>query len=237
MEVTTREAAERLRVNQSRVRALVAAGTLEARRVGSQWLIDADSVDRQAALTTAKATGRAMAKRVAWATGDLADGGEAAWLTAAERSRLRKRLREAASTEVLQKWLRSRSSQVTRYRVGEADLDELLRTDGVVATGVSAATDHGLGLGTGGDGDAYVDGDVLDRLVRDYFLIESRSGNLTLRLVEHNLHLLTARETDGLRVTTRLIVGVDLADDRDTRTRSAGRTLLDAVLNEQKRGR
>src|SRR3954451_24557382 len=65
MELTTREAAERLNVNQSRVRALVASGVLEARRIGSQWVIDDESVDRQAALTSARASGRSMSRRIA----------------------------------------------------------------------------------------------------------------------------------------------------------------------------
>lgn len=237
MELTTREAAQRLGVNQSRVRALVAAGTLDARRVGPQWLIDADSVDRQATFTAAKATGRAMAPRVAWAAADLADGGDAPWLSAAERSRLRKRLRSASSIDVLRRWLSSRSATVTRYRVGDRDLDALLDSDDVVRTGVSAAAAYRLGLGTGGAADAYVTTDVAARLIRDFFLIESRTGNLTLRVVEHNLHLLTARAVDDQRVSTRLIVAADLADDRDTRTKSAGRDRLAVVLDEQKQGR
>lgn len=236
MELTTREAAERLNVNQSRVRALVSSGTLDARRMGAQWLVDADSVDRQAALTTAKATSRAMAHRVAWACGDLADGGGAGWLSAGERSRLRKRLRGTASVEVVQKWLSSRSTGTLRFRVGEADLAELVGEEGVVGTGVSSAAAYGLGIGTGGGGDAYVTREVADRLRRDYFLIESASGNLVLRITDGDLHLATARTVDGRRTAPRLIVGVDLADDRDPRTRAAGRALVATVLAEQKAG-
>lgn len=232
-EMTTGEAAARLGVNQSRVRALVGSGVLAARRVGSQWLVDADSVDRQREMKQAHATGRAMAQRVAWAAGDLTDGGSAAWLSASDRSRLRRRLRDAASVDVLRRWLSSRASTVERYRVGERDLDAVLARSSVVSTGVSAATAYGLGLGTGSSGDAYVTADVAASLVRDVFLIESHTGNLKLRIVDHDLHLATARSINGRQVATRLFVGVDLADDKDTRTRRAGRALLRAVLAEQ----
>jgi len=234
MELTTRETAERLGVNQSRARALVAAGTLRSRRVGSQWLIDADSVARQALFSEAAATSRAMSTRIAWGAGALADGEDAAWLAASERTRLRKRLRGADNAETLQRWLTARSTRTIRYMVGGGDLEALLNSDGVIRTGVSAADAYALGLGTGGAGDAYVSQNVADRLVRDFYLIEGGSGNLTLRIVDHDFHTTTARRLDGQTVTTRLMVGVDLADDTDTRTRSTGRTLLTRVLDDQK---
>lgn len=236
MELTTRAAAEQLGVNQSRVRALVASGSLIGRQVGGLWLVDADSLDRHASLTAAKANGRSMAPRIAWAAGDLADGGDAVWLTASERSRLRKRFAAAASIDTLRRWLSARAWGVNRYRVGERDLDEVLATAGVVRTGVSATTAYGIGLGVGGTGDAYVDSRVAQQLVQEFFLIESAAGNLTLRMVEQDLHLKAAREIEGQLVSTRLIVGVDLADDRDTRTKSAGRELLGSVLFERNTG-
>lgn len=234
-ELTSREAAERLDVNQSRVRALIAAGTLIARRVGTQWLIDADSVDRQAELTGALATGRAMAQRVAWAAGDIADGGPAYWLTAAERYRLRRRLKEAGRPEVVRKWLASRTDRIAHYRIGERAVDELLHTARVAATGVSAAIAYGLGLGAGGDADAYVTSDTADQLVNDFFLIRSAAGNLTLRIVDDAWHLRCSRLVAGQQVTPRLVTGVDLADDRDPRTKQTGHALIDAVLSDQRR--
>lgn len=234
MELTTRQAAARLSVNQSRVRALVASGGLRARRVGDRWLVDAESVDQQAALTAARATGRSMSQRVAWAAADLADRGGASWLVANERSRLRHRLSTAAtSSEVMQRWLRTRADHVSRYRVGERDLDGLLATEGVVRTGVSAAAAYRLGLGTAGSGDAYVTADVEQRLVDEFFLISSQTGNLTLRLVADGWHETTARHVGEHSVAARLVVGVDLADDSDVRTQSAGHALINTVLNEK----
>lgn len=237
MDLTTREAASRLGVNQARVRALAAAGTLAARRVGSQWLIDADSVDQQAALIGAGATSRAMASRIAWAASDLADGGRAGWLNAVERHRVRNRVAGAASALIVQRWFSARAVSTRRYAVGTDDLEGILGDSDVVATGISAAAAYRLGLTNVGAGDAYVTATAVDRLVRDHFLIQSTSGNLTLRLVDNDLHLATARTIDGLRVATRLIVGVDLAEDADARTRAAGLSLIDRVLDEQRRAR
>lgn len=234
VELTTREAAERLGVDQSRVRALVVSGALRGRRVGPVWLIDEDSVDRQQGFVAAGATGRSMAARIAWAAGDLVDDGDAAWLRISERSRLRRRLREATSVDVVRRWLSSRSARSVRYRVGERDLDEVLGAEGVVRTGVSAAAVYGLGLGAGGSADAYVSADVAKRLGQDFYLIESQTGNLALRVVGDDLHVAASRVIGGRRVAPRLVVGVDLADDLDARTRAAGCELLRALLNEQK---
>jgi len=237
MELTTREAAARLGVTQTRARALAAAGTLTARRIGSQWLIDADSVDQQVALIGAGATSRAMASRIAWAASDLADGGRAAWLNAVERHRVRNRVAGAASAPIVQRWFSARAGSTRSYAAGADDLEGILGDSDVVATGISAAAAYRLGLTNVGAGSAYVSATAVDRLVRDHYLVESGSGNLTLRLVDHELHLATARTIDGRRVATRLIVGVDLAEDADARTRAAGVDLIDRVLTEQRTAR
>jgi excisionase family DNA binding protein len=233
MEMTTRESAQRLNVNQSRVRALIGAGSLSARRVGIQWLIDADSLDRHAALISGHATGRSMSPRIAWAAAalvdDVADG-----LAASERYRLKRRITESSlSIQTVQRWLSRRADGITRYRVGERDIAALLARDDVVATGVSAASHYGLGLSTGGSGDAYVTSQVRDQLVRDYFLIPSSQGNLALRAVDRGWHLATAIADDHHLFVPRLIAGVDLAEDTDARTSRAGRELITAALNSR----
>lgn len=231
MELTTHEAAGRLNVHPSRVRALIQAGALRARRVGSQWLIDAESLDRQASLIAGRATGRSMSQRIAWATAAVVDG-MADGLVASERYRLRRRLADTdLSVETAQRWLSRRADVIARYRVGERDIADVVGHDDVVATGVSAAADYGLGLGTGGSGDAYVISRVRDRLVRDYSLIPSAKGNFTLRVVDQGWHLLTAAARESRLVAPRLIVGVDLVEDADERTRSAGRRLISAALD------
>lgn len=94
-ELTVVEAAHRLALDPSRVRALVAGGFLAGRRVGDRWLVDTATVERWADVVGPGARSRPMSPRVAWAAADLLDGGRADWLTAGERSRLRRRRRLA----------------------------------------------------------------------------------------------------------------------------------------------
>ncbi len=224
-------------MHPSRVRALIHAGALRARRVGSQWLIDADSLDRHASLIAGHATGRSMSPRIAWATAALIDG-RTDGLIASERYRLRRRLADTdISVETVQRWLSRRADDVARYRVGERDIPAVVGRDGVVATGVSAASDYRLGLGAGGSGDAYVTSQARYRLVRDYALIPSTRGNLTLRVVDQGWHLATATAGEHHLVAPRLIAGVDLVEDNDARTRSAGRKLISAALDGWGRSR
>lgn len=230
MELTTREAAARLGVNTSRVRALIATGRLTARRVGQQWLVDTDSVVAQHSLIAGDARGRSMSQRIGWATAALVDGHYVDWISASERSRIRRRLRTIAGPEVLRRWLSTRADDKRTYRVGAEDLADVLATVDVVATGVSAVTAYGLGLSVTGQGDAYVGRALHDRLLQDQVLIETRQGNLTLRIADQDWHLRTARGEAEATVAPRLIVGADLADDTDARTRQLGFDLLDATL-------
>lgn len=228
--VTAAQAAERLGVNPSRVRALIAAGTLTATRAGSQWLVDVDSLDRQCELTVAGATGRPFAPRIAWAAAALCDSRRDG-LGPNERTRLRHRLAgvdvEGSNTcAQVQRWLARRALSVCRYRIGERDVTELLGADGVLATGISTVQAYDLGLGSGGFADAYVDERVHRKLVKDFVLIESVRGNLTLRTTDSRLFAAVFES----KVAPRLIAGVDLVEDTDTRTRAAGCALVSHAL-------
>lgn len=62
--VTTKEAASRLGCSAAKVRAHVRSGHLEARRIGSQWVIDADALEEfQIAHVP---VGRTFSSRIAW---------------------------------------------------------------------------------------------------------------------------------------------------------------------------
>ncbi len=243
---TTGQVARRLGVHPSRVRALITAGRLTATRAGNQWLVDADSVDRHADLISVGATGRPFAVRTAWAAAAMCDGlGDG--LAASERYRLRNRLAHAcdasAACEKVQRWMSLRARAVRRYRVGARDVPDLLTAGGVLPTGISAAESYSLGLAASGAADAYVSADTAQRLVADFYLIDSPQGNLTLRILD--ISALTAtqiaeRGTGSLTFTIhtapRLIAGADLADDSDARTRAAGCALINDALRATKRG-
>src|SRR3954452_5374425 len=63
--VSVREAASRLGVRRSWIHELIRAGALEADRVGSQLLVDPDSLRRR--LAARPPSGRPLAPRQAWA--------------------------------------------------------------------------------------------------------------------------------------------------------------------------
>ncbi len=237
--MTVTEAAARLAVRPSRVRALIGSGALEGRRVGSQWVVSAQDLERREELVGAGARSRAMSARTAWAAADLLDGGKASWLTTSERSRLRSRLthRAGAGWQTYSRWLRSRHTAATRYRIADRDIAELLSADGVVAAGASAASAHGLGLSAAGRADVYADATACARLVDEFFLIRSATGNLVVRTVDGDWHRRTSRDREGRAVAPRLMVAADLLDTDDARSRTAGRDLLDRILAEHAAGR
>ncbi len=228
--VTTGQAAQRLGVHPSRVRALVSSGVLAATRSGTRWLIDTDSLERQADLVAAGATGRPFAPRTAWAAAALCDG-LADRLTADDRYRLRNRLIHAgdgtSTCAQMQRWLSRRASSVHRYRIGERDIAALLGADGVMATGISTVESYRLGLAIGAVADAYVSEETRRALVDDFVLIDTERGNLTLRVTDADI--------GHTAVAPRLIAGVDLADDTDARTHAAGCALIDQALGGLRR--
>jgi excisionase family DNA binding protein len=45
MEITVKEASERLRITESQICRIIRQGKIKARRLGYMWLIEADSLD------------------------------------------------------------------------------------------------------------------------------------------------------------------------------------------------
>ncbi len=226
-------AAERLGVNVSRVRSLLSSGRLAGRRVGSVWLVDGSDVERRRAATKG-VKGRPLSARVTWASAALFDGQDtAAWLTSAERSRLNARWHASGgAAQVCRWWMQSRAT-VTRYRIAPGDIAELLKFEGVVAGGISAASNYGTGLGHGAEAEIYASTATVTRLVDDFFLLADPQGNLTVHEVtaDTHWHCRTARIVEGVQVAPRLVVAADLLDSDDTRSRSAGAALLTDVLS------
>ncbi|MFS8102232.1 helix-turn-helix domain-containing protein [Lentzea alba] len=231
-DLSVREAAERLGVNQARVRALLSAGQLAGRRIGSRWVVDGDAVSARLEIA-ATDRGRPLSTKSAWCTAALLDGQETSWLTTSERSRLRARLNRHPASEVhtYRWWMQSRARSI-RYRIAAGDIPELLKDHRVVAGGISAAGHYALGLAFGDEAEIYVSSSDASRLVDEFFLIESYQGNLLIHVEDSDAdwHQRTAAATDGGLVAPRLIVAADLMDSADTRSRSLGAQLLEQSL-------
>ncbi|RSN31362.1 hypothetical protein DMC61_14530 [Amycolatopsis sp. WAC 04169] len=228
-------AAERLGVNVSRVRSLLNSGRLAGRRVGSVWLVDSSDVERRRAATKG-VKGRPLSARVTWTSAALFDGLGTDWLSSAERSRLSARWQTSGgAAQVCRWWMQSRAT-ATRYRIAPDDIAELLKFEGVVAGGISAASHYGTGLGHSAEAEIYASTATAKRLVDEFFLLADPQGNLTVHEVtaDTHWHCRTARIVEGVQVAPRLIVAADLLDSDDTRSRSAGAALLTDVLSSHR---
>jgi hypothetical protein len=235
-EMGVSEAAVLLDLHPSRVRALAAKGAVPARQVAGRWLVDVEAV--QARAQNGALAVRPMAPATAWAAAALADGRRAPWLTATDRSRLKRRMREHRDDDVQrwQAWLQRRAIR-HEYRVDDHGLEQLVCDQRVCLGGVSAAPYVGLDVVAPGQVELYVAVDSLDSLVEDHFLLSSSRPNVVLRAVPGGWHLLAATSHGGVRVAPRLAVMVDLLEAHDARSnRAAGQLLHDIVNGEQSAG-
>jgi excisionase family DNA binding protein len=218
--ISVAEAAMRLRVNQTRVRAMIAAGLLDAVKVGGRWLIDVQSVERRKDRTSP--VGRPFSPAKAWGLLLVAAGERPDWLSRWDLSRIRRRLREQGLGKLVPK-LRSRAV-LHRLRAHPSDTERIAAGKNVVMTGISAAYHHGLDLVTPGQVEFYLPVNFLDRLSKKYALQPSDRPNLLIRVVGDLWPF-----EKNCSVAPASVVGVDLVDSDDARTRRAGLWLLEQV--------
>ncbi len=225
-------AADELGVSRARVRALIAAGTLQAMKVADAYVVEEKAVDALAARSR-PAHVRSFSRRIAWACAALVDGQHPTGLRADELSRLRARLdRSDGDPGAWQNRLVARAAHSARYRAGPAAVQNLLADGRAVRTGVSATNLVGDPILSAPGADVWVSSDLDQRRLRaDHGLLPSTSGNVTIRVAE----------IDGLRVlgcadgnAFRLMVAADLLDAPDTRTRYAGAELLGTAISERR---
>jgi excisionase family DNA binding protein len=212
------EAAELLQVNAPRVRAMIAAGILDAAKVGGRWVVSVESVEKRRAADAKP--GRLLSSRRAWGLLLLASGVRPDWLDPSEVSRLRSRLREE-SLEALAPRLRNRAV-VHRFRAHPSDLARIGEEAKVVRAGISAAAEHALDLSPAADLlDAYLPAKLLQRLKKKYVLQPSPRPNVVLRAIDGLWPF-----AEGATFAPAVVVGVDLLDSDDARLQRAGRELL-----------
>lgn len=212
------EAARRLNVNAPRVRAMIAAGVLDAAKVGGRWVVGAQSVEQRSRAQALP--GRLLSPRRAWGVLLLASAARPDWLSPSEISKLRRRLRET-TIESLAPRLRKRAV-VHRLRAHPSDLARILEDDTVVRAGISAAPHYGADLVPPADEvDAYVPTRVLRRLQKTYALQPSSRHNVTLRVIDGVWPF-----GSGMAIAPAVVVGLDLLESDDARLQRAGRVLL-----------
>ena len=209
------EVAEKLGLHVARVRQLVEAGDLEARRTGHQWLIDSDALERFK--RELRAGGRPFSSRMAWGLLDLATGGNAPWLDRFERSKARRRLAAESLVDLLPRF--RRRAELHRLYGHPGVLDRL--TGEIVRSGVSAAADHGFDVIGHEEVEGYVGADDFSRLVERFKLRRADGrANVLLRVVDDPWPF--AEQS----VAPLEVAALDLCEADDDRSRRAGREAL-----------
>ncbi len=229
MTIGVGEAARTLGLTPARVRALIAAGALPARRVGRVHVLDERDVS-QFGTQERPAHVRAMAPRIAWAAAALGDGVRPDWIRTDELSRLRARLSSAGGAVGTWRAQLRDIGERRRFRAGPDQVTRLLASPLVVRTGRSATnlvTD--ALVGPVGASVWAPTAAAANELQRSLGLLPSSTGNVTVGIPATDAP--TAWGADGENAY-RLIVAVDLLHDGDPRSVSAARALVDAVARE-----
>jgi excisionase family DNA binding protein len=211
------QAAATLGVSPQRVRALIAAGALPARRVGGRWLVDGEAVERRRAGD--RLPNRPLSPRNAWALLAIAAGERPSGVDPAAASRLRRRLAEqglAGMTSLL-----VRRARRVAVRVHPGERNRLLEDPALVRSGAAAAAELGLGLIAPDSAEGYVAAADLDGLVARHALRPSGEPNVVLRVVDGPWPF-----RPGTRIAPLPVVAIDLLEDDDPRAHAAGRAAL-----------
>jgi excisionase family DNA binding protein len=229
MEISVPEAAERLGLDQSRVRFLLRDGAIPGRRAGGSWLVDGDAIALMA--TRGRPGGRPLATSRAWAALDLLAGGDAPWVTPSARSQVRGVLRrlEAAGPDGWRGALRNRCDP--HLVAGHsAAVNRLLTDKRTVAGGPRSASDYGLDLvAVGARHEVYVDDVSWQELARSLRLREQRSADapVLVRVVGNEQLVRRLHSRQQLRA---MAVAADCLEAPDPRAVRAGYEFLSAAV-------
>ncbi len=219
MEVSVRQAAERLSISPQRVRVLAAKGRIPARKVGRDWVVDLARLGLHE--FGARGRGRPLSARSCWAILDLLDGRQPVGLSRSELLRARTRAEALADSAPGALSARAEVHRLVAHR----GLTERLANDRrIVLSGVSAAAAHRARLTALGALEGYVQDDDLAALIHEYALAQPSGGvgaNVLLRVPVPRWPFEASE-----RIASRPVVAVDLIDAGDERSIRAGRRLL-----------
>lgn len=211
--LSVRDAAARLSLVPSRVRALAEAGRLSGRKVGGQWVFTASDLDRWA--NRPRASGRPLSQAASLGLLFELSGRPAPWLDRVGRW---KALHSQAASDPDLLVARSvRRAERIERRAHPSDLPRILAEPGVVRSGLSATADHDIDLVAPGAIEIYLHRARTDRLIRRYSLIASGEPNVIIHAVDV-LPALKDREVMPLAVAI-----VDLLESGEPRAIAAAR--------------
>jgi hypothetical protein len=219
--VGVNEAAVELGLDPSRVRALIADGSLRADKISGRWLVHRESV--VARRRGPSPPGRPMAARNVWALLLLASGEPLPKdLDPTVRWRLRQALEHQGLVAVRGRL--ERRAQVEYLWALPGELRALRSDKNIILTGSSAAGALGLELAAPDTIDAYVRASQLDGLIAEHGLEAVTlidQANVTVRTVADHAWLL-----DGHHIAPSAAVALDLSFYPDSRSARVGSELL-----------
>jgi len=214
------EAADALAIHPSRVRSLIAAGSLEAEKIGGRWLLRRESVETRRRGPVS--SGRPLAPRNAWVLLLEASGDDTLnRVDPVAHWRMRQSLANSGLLAMRGRLGgRARAHSLWGLR---GELGPLRSDQGVVLTGSSAAGELKLGLAAPDTIDAYVVSSRLDGLKDEYGLqdMPAEQANVILRAVPDDAWMLEDR-----RVAPAAAVALDLASYPDSRSNRVGMQML-----------
>ena len=219
VEVSVREAAQRLSVSPQRIRALAGGGRIPARKLGRDWAIDLDQIGRQDVGRPGR--GRPLSARSCWAILDMLAQKKPEGLSRSERLRARARLESLADSAPGDL---SARAEVFRYVIHRGLIERVATDPRIVLGGVSAASNYRADLVALEEIEGYVRAEDLERLIGDHALLLPSVGvrvNVLLRVPVPRWPF-----EEGERIASRGVVAVDLIDAGDDRSVRAGRKLL-----------
>jgi hypothetical protein len=215
------DAAGVLGVSPARVRLLAANGDLPAEKIAGRWLVDRGDVERRRRRGSAR--GRRFAPHNAWALLRLASGEEAVGVDPVTRSRLRRAL-SLEGLAALAPRLEHRA-EVRRYGGHPGEIRYVLSDPRLVPSGISAARAVGLDVMSGNEADGYISASDLKRFVHEHVLDPAAffDAHVVLRVVPDAAW---ADFLVGSDHAPEAAVALDLVDEADPRSHSAGEDLL-----------
>ncbi len=218
------EAAKRLRVNPSRVRAMIRSEVLDAQKLGDRWFVDPASLDRREAAKPPE--GRPYSARNAWAMLLLQNGRGGAkqgkWIEQLPPwtlSRLRSRLRGSDIASLVPRF--RRRAQIHRLRAHPSDLPRIEAEPHAVRGGVSAVREYGIDVVAPGEIEVYIPAKKLSVLTRKYYLQPNSKPNVILHVVDGPWLF-----PPSCRVVPPVVAALDLLEMDDEISQYAGRELL-----------
>lgn len=181
MEIGVKEVASQLGVSERRVRQLIDAGDLPARRVAGRLLVD------EAGIPRSRPVARPMSPRIAWAFVRLLSSEPVADLSDRELARLegkRRSLHVSPSPAVLlRSWLRSRA-RLLRLAVSPSEVEGLLEDPRLVPSGISDGRSE---MSAGREAEAYVRPRDVEQLMADHLMVPANPANVWLHVVDRPL--------------------------------------------------